>query len=221
LPEHLQFVRESPVVSEVDCLVVQPGINDFMTCLAGPRPQPPLWARSNIRQLARTLAFRVGPQDTHVEDTGGTVYTKRRAERQAATIDDEPPELAACLRQFSVDLEGLAETCRDRGVRLVLTTQPTLWQKGLDRENAELLWFGRQADGRYLSVDRLREGMDWYNDALKRVCAEQGVELVDLSALDGDAAMFYDDCHFTEQGAQRVARLIADWFAGHPAHRKR
>ena len=42
------------------------------------------------------------------------------------------------------------------------------------------------------------------------------MDVIDLSALDGDPAMFYDDCHFTETGAREVARLVADWFLAHP-----
>jgi lysophospholipase L1-like esterase len=207
--EHLQFAEESPLVDEVDCLVVQTGINDFMSCLAGPRRASPLWGHSNIRQLARTLVFRA-MGDTMVEDTGGTVYTRRRAHRQAAPLDDSEPQLAGCLRQYEQDLDDLIDACRARYVRIVFTTQPTLWQNDLDAENLALLWFGQMPDGRYLSVARLRAGMDRYNEVLRRVCQQRKVELVDLSELDGDPAMFYDDCHFTERGAKRVARLVAD-----------
>jgi lysophospholipase L1-like esterase len=213
--EHLRFTQESPLVERVDCLVVQTGINDFMSCLLGPRPAPPVWTHSNIRQLARTLALRAGG-DTLVEDTGGTVYVRRRARRQAAQIASAEPDLAECLQKFGRELDALIDACRSRNVRLVFTTQPTLWRVDLDAQNAALLWFGLMADGRFLSIEQMRAGMDRYNRALKQVCEERGVALVDLSELDGDPAMFYDDCHFTEQGAQRVAQLIADWFAAHP-----
>jgi lysophospholipase L1-like esterase len=208
----LQFARRSPLVDEVDCLVVQTGINDFMSCLMGPRPAEPSWAHSNVRQLVRTLAYRLAPGETLVEDTGGTVYARRRAKRQTAALDDSEPELADCLRAFERDLNELVDACRARNVRIVFTTQPTLWRSDLDAENADLLWFGQMPDGRYLSIAQLRAGMDRYNQALRRVCRDRSVELVDLSELDGDGAMFYDDCHFTELGAGRVARLVADVF---------
>lgn len=215
-PAHLKFARQSPLVDEVDCLVVQTGINDFMTCLLGPRPAPPVWTHSNIRQATRSLWYRMLSNETLVEDTGGTVYARRRKLRQAAAVDDSEPQLADCLRAFERDLNGLIDACRDRGVRIVFTTQPTLWRADLDAENRALLWFGQMGDGRYLSVAQLRAGMDRYNDVLARVCRQRDVELVDLSSLDGDPAMFYDDCHFTEAGASRVARLVADAFKTHP-----
>jgi hypothetical protein len=90
------------------------------------------------------------------------------------------------------------------------------WKADLDRENEALLWFGQMEDGRYLSVDQLRTGMDRYNETLSRVCREQGVELIDLSRLNGDPAIFYDDCHFTETGAREVAAMVARHFMEHP-----
>jgi lysophospholipase L1-like esterase len=210
--QHLEFARESPLVDQVDCLVVQTGINDFMACLAGPRPAPPLWTHSKIRQLARTLLWQLPTGDTVVEGSTGEVYARRRAMRQAATIDDAGPDLADCLARFERELNELVDACGARDVRLVFTSQPTLWRADLDAENAGLLWFGELADGRYLSVERLRVGMDRYNDALRRVCARRGAELVDLADLNGDPAVFYDDCHFTELGAQRVGDAVARWF---------
>jgi lysophospholipase L1-like esterase len=209
-PHHLEFVAGSPLVDELDCLVVQTGINDFMSCLAGPRPAPPYWTRSSVRQLVRTLVYRLLPGDNLVEDKSGSVYARRRAVRQAAALDDSTPELDDCLRAFERELDALVDACRARNVRIVFTTQPTLWRRDLDARNAALLWFGQLADGRYLSVAQLRAGMDRYNEALARVCARRKVALVDLSELDGDPAAFYDDCHFTDAGAARVGRLVAD-----------
>jgi lysophospholipase L1-like esterase len=213
---HRQFLEESPMVEQIDCVVVQAGINDFMACLAGPRPAPPWWTRSRIWQMAGMLARRVADPGTVVEDTAGSVYVRRRAIRQAAEIDPQPPELAACLDEFKANLERIADICRQRNVRLIFTTQPVLWRSDLDAQNAALLWFGQLPDGRFLSVEQLRQGMDQYNDALRAACHERDVELIDLAPLDGDTNVFYDDCHFTETGAARVAALVAEWFDTHP-----
>jgi lysophospholipase L1-like esterase len=214
--EHRQFVEQSPIVEELDCIVVQAGVNDFMWCLGGPRPAPPLWTYSRVWQLARSLARRSIESGTQIEDAAATVYPRRRAVRQAAAIDTDTPNLDACLDQFAENTRGIIDACRRRNVRVVFTTQPVLWRADLDRENAALLWFGQMSDGRFLSVDQLRGGIDRYNATLKRVCREQGVGIVDLDALSGDPTVFYDDCHFTETGAALVAQLVADWLAAHP-----
>ncbi len=213
---HQRFVERSPLVDRVDCIVVQAGFNDFMSCLAGPRPTP-LWTRSFVWQPARNVVRRSMTTGTLVQDKAGTVYERRRAVRQAAAIDTSRPALEECLERFAANVRGIIDACRQRNVRVVFTTQPALWRVDLDEENAALLWFGKLADGRYLSIERLRAGLDRYNGLLREVCRERGVELVDLSVLDGDPAVFYDDAHFTETGADRLARLLADWFVEHPA----
>jgi hypothetical protein len=70
------------------------------------------------------------------------------------------------------------------------------------------MWLGYVKDQGYLSVPLLRKGMDLFNARLVEICAELGVEVVDLSSMNGVEAYFYDDCHFTEAGAREVARLI-------------
>ena len=85
---HLQFVETSPLVDEVDCLLIQPGINDFALALAGERPAAPHWAQSRLRRLIATLARQAATSATAVEDTAGEVYIRRRAMRQAASVRD-------------------------------------------------------------------------------------------------------------------------------------
>lgn len=214
--QHLQFVEQSPIVNQVDCVIVQAGINDFMACLAGSKSAPPCWTRSRIWKLARAVARPSNRGGTQVEDESGRVYERRRAMRATAEISEEPPQLEACLRAYSGQIEQMIDACQQRHVRLVFTTQATLWRDGLDKDDAALLWFGQLADGRFLSTRQLRAGMDRYNAVLKEVCERRGVELIDLSVLDGQSGVFYDDCHYTEVGTARVAALIADGLAAHP-----
>lgn len=207
--QHLRFAEESPVMGEIDCLVVQAGINDFMACLAGPQPLPPTWTRLRLWQLARTGARRYSENTTLVEDAAGDVYRRRRELRAKADQSSNPPDISGCLAEYADNLRALVAVCQKRNVRVVLTTQPTLWQDNMADGERALLWFGQLPDGRYLSVEQLRRGMDRYNEVVRAVCRETGAELVDLTELDGDSSSFYDDCHLTEMGARRVAELVA------------
>ncbi len=213
--EHLQFIEQSPRVDEMDCLIVQAGVNDFMSYISGPRPVP-LWTLSRVRKLVRSLMNQYVESSIEIEDTAGQVYQRRRAIRSAAAIDHNSPDLERGLREYADNIRAIIDACRRRKVRIVFTTQPVFWKADLDRENEALLWFGQLHDGRYLSVDQLRAGMDRYNETLSLVCREHGVELIDLSQLNGDPAIFYDDCHFTETGARQVAAIVARHFMEHP-----
>jgi lysophospholipase L1-like esterase len=214
--ENLNFLELSPLVEQIDCVVVQTGVNDLTSCLAGPRPAPPRWIDSRVWRLTQLVVRSRIDSGTLVEDTAGDVYRRRRAVRHAAQISDEQPAIDACLADFEENLRGIITACRNRDVRVVFTTQPVLWRADLDAENDALLWFGQLPDARYLSARQLRAAMDRYNDVVRKVCEAEGVGLIDLDQLSGDPAVFYDDCHFTDTGARRVARLVGDWLIANP-----
>lgn len=214
--DHRRFAEQSPLLQQIDCLIVQAGINDFQRVLAGPRPIPPLWRQSRVWQLVRTLLLRSATSGIWIEDAAGRAYAQRRAIRQAAQVDSAEPMLDPGLREYGENIRQIIGACKARHVPVIFSTQPVLWRADLESDNAALLWFGRLADGRFLAVDQLRRGMDRYNEVLGSTCNDCGVQCIDLSELNGDPEVFYDDCHFTETGARRVARLISDWMVAHP-----
>jgi hypothetical protein len=109
---------------------------------------------------------------------------------------------------------------------VVLLTQPTLWREGLSPAELDLLWgggppLGRLADGAvYYSAEALAEAMGSYNAALLAVCRERGVECLDVAQqIPSNAAVFYDDAHFTERGSAILTELVADYLLDHEPFR--
>ncbi len=99
---------------------------------------------------------------------------------------------------------------KERGIRIVLLTQPAIWSDGAESAHADLLWMGHSPTALFYSEAALARGLALYNAALLRVAQRENVPVVDLaSAMNGDAAYFYDDMHFNEAGARRVAELAA------------
>jgi lysophospholipase L1-like esterase len=231
--EHLRFLRESRLLRGVTAVVVQPGVNDLWRYLAGeddaidyarfaspsdaPPPNPdrdartgwrPLWTRARLIQLWHTWR-QPPPAPERREGIGGGEYTLRRERRAAAVRTTALPPLAQGLAQYRERITALIAAGRARGVTLVFSTQPVLWDAALPPDVAARCWFGWLPDGRYLTLDTLRTAMDAYNTALQDVCAAQQVACVDLGAMNGNPAYFYDDCHFTEAGARAVAEALA------------
>lgn len=232
--EHADFLASSPLLDDIDLVVMQAGINDLWRYLAREekiilfnrfeeakaqskkphaneavlRAHAPVWTRSNVIQLWHTL--RQPPPKAHeVEGVMGTEYAIRRQRRMDAVITDAAPDLAAGLDAFRENLKRIIATCRKRGIGLVLTTQPVLWRADLSPDLAQRCWFGWLQDGRYLSLGQLRAAMDQYNAVTRTVCSEGGIPCVDLDAMNGNAAYFHDDCHFTEAGARTVAAMVS------------
>lgn len=146
--------------------------------------------------------------------------TMWRALRKRATIIDQMPDMAPGLRDYQTTLERIIKVLRARKIRPVFMTQPTMWKIDLEPHLAELMWLG--SDGSkgctaYYSLRVLAQVMDLYNQRLRKVCAVQGVECIDLAhKIPKNTTAFYDDCHFNESGARLVAKVVTDYLATHP-----
>ena len=61
-----------------------------------------------------------------------------------------------------------------------------------------------------LAVALMAEGIQSYNDALLATCRSQGAECVDVAArLPKNQSIFWDDAHFTAEGARQIAEILA------------
>ncbi len=234
--DHLQFLEDSPLLNGVTVLVVQPGINDMWRYLAkeenytnmarfdaeptagvvdtAPAPTPyfPWWTQSRVIQLFHTLRADPPPPEAQ-EGIGGLEYRIRREKRAKAELVGDLPDIQPGLRDYTTRIRTMIGLGRTRGIAVVFTTQPVVWRDDLPADVAALCWFGWLEDGRYLRLGALREAMDAYNATLLKVCEEEGVPCVDLSSMNGRPEYYYDDCHFTEAGAEEVATQIAPTLA--------
>lgn len=182
--------------------------------------------RTVLWQLLRSLKARFvdpPPAARGAQDEAGAIYdTWRRNRLQAGRIIPALPDLSSALDEYARNLKEVVALARARSVRLVLLTQPTMWRPGLPRNLHELLWFGGVGDFQnipgqpYYAVDALAQGIQRYNDVVLQVCAAERIECIDLSALEKDTTVFYDDVHFNESGARQVAAIVADHFKARP-----
>jgi hypothetical protein len=159
----------------------------------------------------------------HIEDEAGTVYIPRREYRKTAkAIWDETPDLESCLLEYERNIQVCIEAARRRSVRIVFLTQPVLWDPDLPEELRDLLWTGGvgsiAGEGLdYYSVRVLAEVMEAYNNKLKEIAEKEGLEIVDLaSMLPKDTGIFYDDCHFNDNGSWIVSEIIAQYLLERP-----
>lgn len=211
--EHNQLLASLPLTKEVDGIVVLVGYNDLIRAVTGYKARQidarPNWSHARVLDLVLNV-WRTGDRpNTVVQEETGFWLEKARQRRQQAKIANELPVLAEDLRDYADELRRLCATCKKRKVRLVLLSQPVLWDARLPTEGQERLWYGWMADGRFLAHEKLREGMGQFNEALRAVAQEQGVGYIDLTSMSGNLDYFYDDCHFSVAGSRRLAELVA------------
>jgi lysophospholipase L1-like esterase len=229
---HLELLERLPEVAEVDVIVLLAGVNDFSHSLrypfegrrrtaaarvfdrGGPRDPFVPHFRQSLPYRAVTLLAKP-PAGLEVEDLEGRVYARRREQRRNARKDYPLPPLDEPLRQYQATLGAIADWCRQRGIRLLLLTQPTLWQDPMPPELEALTYSSTMGGpGRTLSAADLARGIDAFNRTMLELCRTRSLECLDLaSALPKDASIHYDQEHFTIEGADAVARMVAERLA--------
>jgi len=173
------------------------------------------------RAKARWSRDEPGPA---AQDAGGAVFVTWRQHRRAASeLRQQLPDLSAALDEYTRNLRTMHAIAKQRGVRLIFLTQPTLWRADLPAALENLLWFGGVGDFQrlsgqpYYSADALRGGLQRYNQAMLDVCRAEAIECIDLAAsIDPNTSLFYDDVHFNEAGARAVAVVVASHLAAAP-----
>jgi hypothetical protein len=178
------------------------------------------WRRTALFQLLQSVLHKAQPVTwQNVQDDTGEAYSQWRSHRQQALSPiDTLPDLTAALNEYNRNLQLLYSTAQQQHLQLVLVTQPVLYTDSLSPAAQRLLWMGgtgnfqQQAGSRYYSPRVLQQAMQLYNLQLKNFCAgKPGIKFIDLATpLNGDTSVMYDDCHFTEHGARRVAAIISE-----------
>jgi lysophospholipase L1-like esterase len=213
--QHARFVRESPLVRSQDMVVALVGASDLMRYvfqfdLGGERP--PRWQQSALAKLARDVWNGPLRRGMYVDPTG-VAYAHARG-KLSFTRNQLIPDIRYAAAQYELRIRQLASAARRRGAQLVLVTQPVLWQASMPPEAMPRLVVCRvlpfPGPWRWLTAAHLREAIDQFNAATRRVAIEYGVPLVEADELHAQLDCFYDDYHLTVHGADALAQLIAD-----------
>lgn len=118
-----------------------------------------------------------------------------------------PKEVSA---SYAADLQRLGALCADSKVRCLFITQPHVYRSGLAPDLEDLLWMTPPYADYTLDMASMVHIAALYNAFLKDFAAKGGHGLCDVaSQMPSERRFFYDDIHFTDDGAQRLAELIS------------
>lgn len=171
----------------------------------------PFFKQTALWRLGQRLRAVVKPTKAPIEqDKTGEWLVRLRKNRSDANLVDELPSLESGLDEYERNITTIVQEARRRSIRVVLMTQPTIWKTTMPESERNLLWMGWQPGGSFYTTEALSRAMESYNRRLKDICGRSGMECVDLAALlPRSLEVFYDDMHFNEGGAQRVAAELA------------
>ena len=150
------------------------------------------------------------------ENQAGDGFQQWRTVYNASPKLTEFPDISLALQAYERNLRHIVQLAAEQDLRLIFTTQPYVWHEQLSPELTDRLWVGHKGDinrpdGRY-AIMQLARAMDVFNAQLLTVCATTAAECVDLAmTMNGQEAYYFDDVHFTETGAEKVATELSDY----------
>ena len=170
---------------------------------------------SKLNQIRNKIFIRT-------QDQKGLLYRKMREWRFYATKIDTLPDIKTGLTIFHKNLKEIVKLVYEinPNAHIIFMTQPVLWNKNLPQFYEKILWMGYTKKGilginkKYFSSAALYSGMQKYNNKLKKFCSIHNLTLIDLdSMLPKDTSIFYDDCHFNENGSKITATILKNYIS--------
>jgi lysophospholipase L1-like esterase len=138
--------------------------------------------------------------------------------RWAPVVSPDPDRSRALLAlhveryvpPYAGRIADLVARCRRYGIEPVFITQPALYGNVVDPQTKVFLGTVAVDSDRALSGGLAWRELELYNDAVRRVCGQLGVLVVDLAhVLPKDSRLFYDFVHFNNDGSEAVASIVS------------
>jgi lysophospholipase L1-like esterase len=162
---------------------------------------------STLLNLARSFqAYQRGLINRPVDVRGRELLTVDSDALRRYVGGFSNPALAA----YADRVNRLVDRSRAAGIEPVLITQPMLLGSGVD--DATGVDLGRvRANAPGQSGAMYWRPLELYNDVVRRIGRERGALVIDLAhALPKSSMFFYDFTHYTAEGSDRVAQIVAE-----------
>lgn len=176
------------------------------------------WHRTALFQLVQGFYHKNKPKGVEwmiQDDNGLSIKQWRNNRAKTSEIRDTLPDMANALKEYGRNLELIRKEAERQHVALYFITQPTIYKDTMSAFDNSLLWMGgvgayqKEPGHVYYSAHALKQGMDLYNDALRNFCKKYDIHCADAAfELPRDTSVFYDDCHFNENGAKVLADYL-------------
>ena len=132
----------------------------------------------------------------------------KAAPRRSAGLNKElPADKTPNSQVFRTNISNFVAIARVHGIQVALVTMPLRIDSDTPETEARKL-----AGPAYQDYRSYLEVVERHNNVLRQFEAQEGVVVVDAAktTLQSNPQHFTDLCHFTESGANELARLIAD-----------
>lgn len=117
---------------------------------------------------------------------------------------------SSAVENYSTNVKNIIKFCQSKKIKLILSTVARSFRKEQPRFFQVKMASGMMMYNPYLSLAGLHDAFDRFNDIVRSLAEEYGVTLVDSdSLLPAKKKYFRDHVHFTDEGDELVAELLA------------
>jgi len=150
-------------------------------------------------------------------NTGQNWATQMELRRHPWLVVQEMPyDISPGLKSYESNLREIARLAKQRHIRLILMTQPELYQTKLSPEMMNQIWSGWIGDPSaniYWSPEVAGKVLEAHNESTLKICREEQIECIDLaSTIPKSLDVFFDHAHFTDYGCSLVADALVNHF---------
>ncbi len=223
-------------IDQFDTIIILPGINDAGTffrnnykeraasvqneALINYNNQGVYYRKSFLVKTLKKI-FEKRYRASIQQDSRGEWYADERKKRQILMqnkIETIPPELTEALDIYRSNLIKIIKLCSTKKQKLIFLTQPTMYQKNMPNDFESLIW--EHTDTGAYTTEVLAEVMSSYNTTLSDICKKYNISCLDLaSQMPKDTSVFYDDCHFNENGCNLLANTLFEYMTKNIQHK--
>jgi len=160
-----------------------------------------------ISPLRRRITGKTWSDQTHVID--GLEDLTRSGQlslHRPVTHKFRPTEVAA---EYAATLREISSLCKENRLTCLFMTQPHAYSEATPADLRSRFWMTPPWATYTLDFESMIQIASLYNEFLKSFAAQEGHPLCDLApGMEPSPKFFYDDLHFTDEGARRVADLV-------------
>ncbi len=111
--------------------------------------------------------------------------------------------------EYRKTMQDIISYCKETDLDCVLLTQPHGYQDGAEQALIDRFWMTPPMEDYTVGMVAMQEIANAYNVELLKMAKQASVKSCDLAAgMQPSIGLFYDDCHYNEAGAQKMAALI-------------
>jgi lysophospholipase L1-like esterase len=110
---------------------------------------------------------------------------------------------------YAATLHEISSLCKENRLTCLFMTQPNAYSEATPADLRSRFWMTPPWATYTLDLDSMIHIASLYNEFLKSFAAREGHPLCDPApGMEALPKFFFDDMHFTDEGARRVADLV-------------